>query len=57
MLAGDAICSNASQNLARFRGVAQRDVDDILYEHYRAQQLDRIFTNSGYSLDLEGEIE
>ena len=57
MLADDENRSNAFQNLARFRGVAPRDVDAILYEHYRAHQIDRIFTNSGYSLDLEGEIE
>ena len=57
MLADDENRSNAFQNLARLRGVAPRDVDSILYEHYRAHQIDRIFTNSGYSLDLEGEIE
>ena len=57
MLADDENRSNAFQNLARFRGVAPRDVDSILYEHYRAHQIDRIFTNAGYSLDLEGEIE
>ena len=57
MLADDENRSNAFQNLARFRGVSPRDVDAILYEHYRAHQIDRVFTNAGYSLDLEGEIE
>lgn len=57
MLEADENRSTAFTNIARYRGVAPRDVDAILYSHYRSHQLDRSFTQAGYTLDAEGEIE
>lgn len=57
MLSEDENRSIAFTNIARYRGVAPRDVDAILYSHFRSHQVDRSFTQSGYTLDTEGEIE
>ncbi|MDG1139015.1 MAG: hypothetical protein P8N49_05795 [Opitutales bacterium] len=57
VLSEDENRSTAFTNIARYRGVAPRDVDAILYSHFRSHQLDRSFTQAGYTLDTEGEIE
>ncbi len=57
ILGEDENRSIAFANLARFRGVTPRDVDSILYDHYRSHQMDRVFNGSGFTLDAEGEIE
>ena len=57
MLSEDENRSIAFQNIGRFRGVAPKDVDNVLFDHFRAHQVDRIFAGAGFSLDSEAEIE
>ena len=32
-------------------------MDNVLFDHFRAHQVDRIFAGAGFSLDSEAEIE
>ena len=39
------------------RGFSARDTETILYSHFRAIQVDRIFNEGGLSLPKEGELD
>ena len=56
-LSQDQNRSTAFTNLSRFRGVSPRDVDAILYDHFRAHQIDRVFSSTGYTLATEAAID
>ena len=56
-LLSDENRTQAFEFIGQRRGVSRRDVDTILYSHFRAKTMDRLLGNSGYTLEIEGELE
>ena len=49
--------SRALQFVGDRQGVKTRFVESTLFSHFRAHQVDRIFSEGGFTLDKEGELD
>ena len=49
--------TRALQFTGQRRGFSARDTETILYSHFRAIQVDRVFNEGGLSLSKEGELD
>ena len=56
-LKDEANRTRALQFTGQRRGFSARDTETILYSHFRAIQVDRIFNEGGLSLPKEGELD
>ena len=56
-LKDEANRTRALQSRGQLRGFSARDTETILFSHFRAIQVDRIFNEGGLSLPKEGELD
>ena len=56
-LADDENRTRAMQFTGQRRGFSARDTEAILYSHFRATEVDRIYNEGGLSLHREGELD
>lgn len=56
-LATDENRSRALQFVGVRQGVKTRFVESALYSHFRANQVDRIYSEGGFTLEKEGELD